>query len=68
MWPTSASWTRRSNAGRGIRLKAHTFLAGLERAGLARRCGFESDGVDGYVLTSRGEHAIDLGSRPDRAV
>jgi len=65
MWPTSASWTRRSNAGRGIRLKAHTFLAGLERDGLARRCGSRSDGVDGYVLTSRGEHASDLGPRPE---
>jgi hypothetical protein len=66
MWPTSPSWVRRSKAGRGIRLKAHTFLAGLERDGLARRCGSETDGVEGFVLTSRGEDAVDQGRRPDR--
>ncbi len=66
MWPTSESWMRRHHAGRGIRLKAGTLLAGLERDGLARRCGVRPEAPAGYVLTDWGESATDAAPRPDR--
>ena len=66
MWPTSQSWVRPQRAGRGIRQKAGIFLAGLERDGLATRCGVESDASVGYVLTDWGESASDAAPRPNR--
>ena len=64
MWPTSNSWLRSFNAGRGVRLKAITFLACLERDGLARRCGVGSNATEGYVLTDWGARASDLAPHP----
>ena len=57
---------RRHHAGRGIRLKAGTLLAGLERDGLARHCGVRPDAPAGYVLTDWGESANDVAPDPDR--
>jgi hypothetical protein len=64
MWPTSISWLRPSNAGRGVRLKAGTFLADLERDGLARRIGVGHDATEGYVLTDLGALATEFAPRP----
>ena len=66
MWPASKSWIRPHRAGCGIRLKARTFLAGLERDGLARRCGVRPDAAAGYVLTDWGESVTDAAPRPNR--
>ncbi|MBW2543737.1 MAG: hypothetical protein JRF15_16775 [Deltaproteobacteria bacterium] len=65
MWPTSECWLKRRDAVRGIRREAGRLLAGLERDGLARRCGAGSAG-DGYVLTPWGEYAADPPTQPDR--
>jgi hypothetical protein len=65
MWPTSESWIRSHHAGRGVRLKAVNFLAGLERDGLAQRCGVRPDAAAGYVLTDWGESATDTAPRPN---
>jgi hypothetical protein len=58
MWPTSPSWTRSSRAGHGIRLKASTFLAGLQRDGLAELRRGDPDGSPGYFLTEGGERCL----------
>jgi hypothetical protein len=56
MWPISPSWNRASRPGRGIRLKASTYLARLQRDGLAeRRAAGEAAG---YVLSSLGQRAL----------
>jgi len=65
MWPTSASGLVEPNALRGLRRRAGSLLAELERAGLARRCGTGA-AAGGYVLTPWGEHAADPPARPDR--
>jgi hypothetical protein len=58
MWPISPSWTRGSRAGHGIRLKAATFLAGLQRDGLAEFRRGDPEGSAGYFLTEDGERFL----------
>jgi hypothetical protein len=66
MWPTSENWVKEQEALREIRLKAGLLLANLERDGLARCCGDGHGSVQGYVLTTWGEHAADPPARSDR--
>ena len=58
MWPESTSWSRDHQPGRAIRAKANTFLAQLERDGLARRCGETNAEPEGYVISSRGAEVV----------
>lgn len=65
MWPTSVRGPQARAAVRGLRRRAGSLLAELERAGLARRCEAGA-AAGGYVLTPWGEHAADSPDRPDR--
>ena len=68
MWPASPSWTRATRAGTGIRSKAGTFLACLERDGLVRRYPVSGEVVQGYVLTRDGAIAVDYKRGADASV
>ena len=59
MWPASPSWRRASRPGQGIHLKARTFLARLQREGLAELRVDAAGGSPGYVLTEGGERFLD---------
>ncbi len=59
MWPESKSWSRGHQPGRAIRAKATTFLARLERDGLARLCDETDPEFRGYVISPRGREAIE---------
>lgn len=59
MWPTSSSWRSDTPAhvGRGICLKAGSFLARLVKDGLAELRRNEQGQSLGYVLTAAGQRA-----------
>jgi hypothetical protein len=53
MWPLSPSWQRARKPGHGIRRKAASFLANLQREGLVESRS-EDPGFAGYVVTPHG--------------
>jgi hypothetical protein len=64
MWPMSASWRcdKPSQVGRGICLKAGSFLSNLVRDGLAELRRNETGQLLGYVLTQEG-HRVSIATK-----